>query len=362
MAQRFDRCDGVDISASMLEVAERYNRFPDRCIYRLNVRADLALFPDGTFTFIYSTIVLQHMEPQYSKAYIREFLRVLAPGGLLVFQVPGHVGPSEPIAEATRTPSAGRLATAAFQARLVAGQSAIAARAEEQLMVAVTVENRSPHPWPALGDANGRCQVKLANHWLHEDGRVLQRDDGRAALPHDVAPGARVELLLPVTAPRWDGNYWMEIDLVQEDVCWFAERGSPTARVGCVVTGGEAVPAVVVKSAEVRFSERHPGVFKVLRATGVRDAYWAWRRLLDRIYTRRDRLIIALREFGDPPLAPRIINWWRRRPFAPLMEMHCVPRAEVLAIVQQHGARVVNVEEELRPGGFQSYTYWISQR
>lgn len=228
-------------------------------------------------------------------------------------------------------------------------------------MLAVTVENRSPHPWPALPDANGRCQVKLANHWLHDDGRVLQRDDGRSSLPHDVAPGARVELLLPVTAPRRDGDYWMELDLVQEDVCWFAERGSPTARVACRVTGGLPALPVVAAIAEGRFSDRHPQVFKVLRATGVRDAYWAWRRVLDRIYARRDRVIIAVREFGDPPLLPRVINWWQRRPFAPVMEMHCVPRGDVLAIVQEQGARVVDVEEELRPGGFQSYTYWIRQ-
>src|SRR5687767_10465362 len=98
MAREFDRSDGVDISASMLAVAARHNRFPDRCVYHLNDAPDLSLFADATFSFIYSTLVLQHMEARYSTGYIRELLRVLVPGGLLVFQLPGHQGAIEPSA------------------------------------------------------------------------------------------------------------------------------------------------------------------------------------------------------------------------------------------------------------------------
>jgi SAM-dependent methyltransferase len=37
---------------------------------------------------ILSWITLQHMRPRFAREYIREFLRVLAPGGLLLFQYP----------------------------------------------------------------------------------------------------------------------------------------------------------------------------------------------------------------------------------------------------------------------------------
>jgi SAM-dependent methyltransferase len=40
--------------------------------------------------FICSYIVLQHVRPRYAKQYIKEFLRVLAPQGLLVFQLPSE--------------------------------------------------------------------------------------------------------------------------------------------------------------------------------------------------------------------------------------------------------------------------------
>ena len=87
LAGRFQTVDGVDISPSMIGHAGRFNRFPDRCFYHVNGSERLERFPDATFDFIYSNIALQHIEPRYSKQYVAEFMRVLKPGGLLVFQI-----------------------------------------------------------------------------------------------------------------------------------------------------------------------------------------------------------------------------------------------------------------------------------
>jgi hypothetical protein len=35
-------------------------------------------------------LVLQHMPPRYVRAYLAEFVRVLSPGGVLVFQLPAE--------------------------------------------------------------------------------------------------------------------------------------------------------------------------------------------------------------------------------------------------------------------------------
>ncbi|OHB72547.1 MAG: hypothetical protein A2W23_03635 [Planctomycetes bacterium RBG_16_43_13] len=85
----FDEATGVDIASSMIEQAKKYYRYGNKCIYRLNTANDLRLFPDKRFDLIYSNIVLQHMEPRYSENYIKEFLRILAPHGLIIFQLPG---------------------------------------------------------------------------------------------------------------------------------------------------------------------------------------------------------------------------------------------------------------------------------
>ncbi|MCM8782281.1 MAG: class I SAM-dependent methyltransferase [Candidatus Omnitrophica bacterium] len=90
LAKYFDEVYGVDIAPSMIELANKYNRYGERCKYLLNDTADLKIFPDDFFDFIYTNITLQHMAPRYSKKYIKEFLRVLAQRGLLIFQLPSH--------------------------------------------------------------------------------------------------------------------------------------------------------------------------------------------------------------------------------------------------------------------------------
>ena len=90
LAKYFDQVDGVDISPSMIELAGELNRFPDRCHYHQNSASDLRFFGDSSFDFIYSNITLQHVEPSITRNYIREFVRTLRPGGLLLFQLPGR--------------------------------------------------------------------------------------------------------------------------------------------------------------------------------------------------------------------------------------------------------------------------------
>jgi SAM-dependent methyltransferase len=70
----------------------------------VNQKVDLRIFPDAHFDFIYSNITLQHMPPRYSRRYIAEFLRVLVPGGALLFQVPSKTRDAgSKIGRATRT-------------------------------------------------------------------------------------------------------------------------------------------------------------------------------------------------------------------------------------------------------------------
>jgi len=90
LALDFHQVHGVDISETMITIARRFNQFGDRCQYHLNPRDDLSLFDDDTFDFLYSNITLQHMPPRFARNYILEFLRVLKPGGLMIFQIPSR--------------------------------------------------------------------------------------------------------------------------------------------------------------------------------------------------------------------------------------------------------------------------------
>lgn len=88
LALRFEQVSGVDIAASMIDLAVRHNQYPDRCTYYLNTVNNLNQFDNEQFDFILSLLVLQHMKPEYAKNYIKEFVRILKPGGILFFQLP----------------------------------------------------------------------------------------------------------------------------------------------------------------------------------------------------------------------------------------------------------------------------------
>lgn len=87
LAEHFERVVGVDIAESMVERAREFNRRGDRVEYRVNTADDLRSL-DGSFDFIYSNITLQHIPPEPAAKYVREFFRLLRPGGVTIFQVP----------------------------------------------------------------------------------------------------------------------------------------------------------------------------------------------------------------------------------------------------------------------------------
>lgn len=91
LGSRYAQVDGVDIAASMIELARLHHHDHANLTFHVNERADLALFDADLFDFIVSIIVFQHMNPQLIAGYLDEFVRVLAPGGVAMFNVPSHL-------------------------------------------------------------------------------------------------------------------------------------------------------------------------------------------------------------------------------------------------------------------------------
>jgi SAM-dependent methyltransferase len=220
----FERCRGVDIAPSMIELARGYNKHGGRCEYLLNTHDDLRGLAADSFDLVYSNIVLQHMQPKYSLPYIREFVRVLRPGGLIVFQIPD--GPR------TAPPAAcGPLPDGGFRANLTGYPATLHAVAGSQISVPVTIQNVGDCTWSSRGDREQRYAVKLGNHWLTPAGKTVLWDDGRQSLPHDLPPTAAIQTALAVTVPLSAGPLILELDMVQEAVAWFKHKSSTAARV-----------------------------------------------------------------------------------------------------------------------------------
>lgn len=295
LCRHFEQCVGVDIAASMIDLARTYNRFADRCQYRVNAADDLRLFEDGHFDLVYSNIVLQHIPPEYSARYIRDFVRILAPGGMAVFQLPSDVahGPVE------------RPRDTMFNARIAVSPSALTVAPGAKVQVEASVTNTSGNVWPVRSTAETKYRFHLRNHWLTARGEMKQMNDGRADLGEDLKPSEEITLSLTVTAPVEPGEYLLELDMVQEHVAWFKDKGSPTCRVPVRVTPPlDSAPLVAAPQPAAATSA------------------------------------MALKQ--------------------PRMAMYHIPRATVIELVTAESARVLDVEEYASAGaGLVSYRYYV---
>ncbi len=78
---------GVDVSLPMLDEARRLAPPGSRIRFVHSTRPDLAFQPTASVDLVYSSLVLQHLPRALASGYLREFLRVLRPGGVAVVQV-----------------------------------------------------------------------------------------------------------------------------------------------------------------------------------------------------------------------------------------------------------------------------------
>jgi ubiquinone/menaquinone biosynthesis C-methylase UbiE len=102
LAAHFETTHGLDIAPLMIERAEQLAaaRGVTGCQFSVHAGDALSGFESGGVDFVCSLLVLQHLPSAASiTSHLREFVRVLAPGGIAVFQLPTHV----PGASATET-------------------------------------------------------------------------------------------------------------------------------------------------------------------------------------------------------------------------------------------------------------------
>lgn len=343
----FAACDGVDIAPSMIKLARRYNKFGGKCCYHLNEASNLSLFADNSFDFIYSSVTLQHMRPDYSAAYLKEFLRVLVPGGLAVFQLPGELVEPEILSKLTLDATveshrrmfelvgsdkpghliagAAALPTSGLKAQIRLGKLPAILPAGASRAITARVKNTSECAWLTRWMPDGRFAIQLGNHWLDANGNMLQASDGRVQLPRDVQPGEEVEMSLVIRAPAAAGAYILEVDMVQEGVAWFKSHGSATA----------------VASLEIQEG-------RVDRQTGLSPQ--------SRLLRCGKRLVAGL--LGGKSFRQDTVD----SVSSPVMELHGIPREQVVALLRSAGGRLVDVQRHDVCGpAWRSYRYVLTK-
>ena len=295
LANQFDEVVGVDVAAPMIEQAKNYNRFGERCRYLVNATDDLRQFENASFDFVFSVIVLQHVGTALAMRYISEFVRVLRPGGVAMFQAPSEIVSTLPLA-----PSAIRAELELIEPPLEGLENLPSASI---VSLQIRVRNASSLPWLP------EHRIIVAGKWRDRDGRtVVDPEQGpRTPLTLGIDAAASANIVAEVCLPSEPGPHVLEFDLHQVGHGWFAEQGSRPLAIPISVIGGVAPE-----------NTRAPGP------------------------EQPDRAVAAT----PPPI-----------------EMHAVPRAEVLRILQAGGAEPVAVLDDSSAGyEWVSFTYVAQKR
>ncbi len=99
----FETYCGVDISERMVAHARHLHASRPNCTFLVSSDDALQGMADASFDLVFTLYVLQHLPaPRSIVAYLRSFLRVLRPGGLLLFQLPARIPPLEKLAYDSR--------------------------------------------------------------------------------------------------------------------------------------------------------------------------------------------------------------------------------------------------------------------
>lgn len=108
---------------------------------------------------------------------------------------------------------------AIYQRRITSPSTKLELRAGERFSLAVKLKNVSPIAWEAFE----RSGLTIGNHWLSENGSMLAWADGCIPLERSMQPGERAYMALEIVAPNAPGKYRLEVDLVEEGICWFGD-------------------------------------------------------------------------------------------------------------------------------------------
>ena len=147
------------------------------------------------------------------------------------------------MAEARRE---GGRAAGRYEARLTSGTGSVTGPAGARRTIYVTVENPTAHEWPA---GRFRVGVRLRD----AAGRLIRELPGIAMPPGATQPGGADTFVLDAVLPE-EARAQLHVDVVEERVCWFSERGSAPLVIPLEATAGAAEPWPVERVVDLAFA------------------------------------------------------------------------------------------------------------
>jgi hypothetical protein len=77
--------------------------------------------------------------------------------------------------------------------------------------------------------------VKIGTHLYSSKGNLIDLDYSRHAIPHRILPGETFSEWISIRFPM-SGKYYLVVDLVSENICWFENVGSKPVKLKVLVS------------------------------------------------------------------------------------------------------------------------------
>jgi FkbM family methyltransferase len=105
----------------------------------------------------------------------------------------------------------------------------------------IFVKNLSPFQWPSSDEKRRRYPVSISYRWFDQEEKTCEVEEIRNSLDCDLEPNQEIITPVQVRTPGKAGDYFLELDVIQEGFVSFKEKGSETLRIPVkVITDHEA--------------------------------------------------------------------------------------------------------------------------
>ncbi len=238
----------------------------DRCGV-LETELDVAVLEERALRAGFTAVRLKpYADPDSISVGASEYVRLMEGEGALFplatlvrslknfFLVTLHKGE-----EARDSRNPGRLRAAI---ELLSPEGALRGAAGALLPLTVRLRNDGDTVWRHEIDAAGGY-VMLSGHLLDGERQIVRHGFFRTALPRAVAPGDSVEVVAEVPLPAEGGRHRIRLDLVDENVMWFSQAGSPVLERDLLVEGGSS-PGSLRARIQAQGPLRGPGGTRIL--------------------------------------------------------------------------------------------------
>lgn len=135
----------------------------------------------------------------------------------------------------------------AWYAREIVVGEALSADAGDTIDIPLTITNNSTRTWRT----NAVFPIRIGARWLGADGNTVYREQ-RWELVEGFRPNETKTFTLPLEVVRFEGTYFVQWDLVEQNIAWFSDLAGDRVLMEVTVMGNAPLTGDVTSQPEPR--------------------------------------------------------------------------------------------------------------